>query len=128
MQLKATKHDLMQAFFSLAKKGGYAGRSSERISPELTTPQVIFIGRQLGTRLPARGSLVYTEAFEGFGRDFNAKFQAGWSLSDFWLAVDGLAKRARGNEWPTLLCKAREAACLAVEVHNKPLVTFRSGG
>jgi hypothetical protein len=123
-----SKHDLMQVFFNLAKKGGFAGRSSDRTTPELTMQQAVFIGRRLGRRLPARGSLVYTDEFETFNKDFNAKFAVGLGLGDFWLAVDGIAKKAKGDEWAVQLRKARESACLAVEVHNKPLVTFRSGG
>ena len=123
---EASKHDLMQEFFNLAKKGGFAGRSSDRTAPDITIPQAVFIGRRLRRRLPARASLVYTEEFEAIRDDFNAKFSAGLSLADFWLAVDGLAKKAKGDEWTAQLRKARESACLAVEVYNKPLVTFRS--
>lgn len=125
---KVSKHDLMQAFFNLAKKGGFGGRESNRQSPDLTIPQSVFIGKRLGRRLAARGSLVYTDEFKALRDDFNAKFGTTLSMADFWLAVDGLAKKAKGDEWPAQLNKARESACLAVEVYNKPLVTFRSGG
>ncbi len=123
-----SKYDLMQAFFNLAKKGGFAGRTSDRKAPELNIRQAAFIGKRLGRRLPARGSLVYTDEFRSLCDDFNAKFGAALSMADFWLAVDGLAKRAKGDEWIAQIQKAREAACLAVEIYNKPLVTFRSGG
>lgn len=123
-----SKHDLMQAFFNLAKKGGYAGRSSDRRAPDLTMQQAVFIGRRLSRRLSGRAALVYTDEFETLGRDFNTKFGLAWQLDQLWLAVDGLAKKAKGDEWKMQLQKATEAACLAVEIHNKPLVTFRSGG
>jgi hypothetical protein len=123
-----TKHDLMQAFFNLAKKGGFAGRESERPAPDLTIQQSVFIGKRLGRRLSARGSLVYTDELKALRDDFNAKFGTALSMADFWLALDGLAKKAKGQEWRAQLGKARESACLAVEVYNKPLVTFRSGG
>lgn len=122
------KHDLMQEFFNLAKRGGFAGRTSDREAPELTIQQAVFIGKRLGRRLAARGSLVYTDEFKTLCNDFNAKFRTTLSMAGFWLAVDGLAKRAKHDEWSAQLNKARESACLAVEVHNKPLVTFRSGG
>lgn len=125
---KVSKHDLMQEFFNLAKKGGFAGRKSDREAPDLTIQQAVFVGKRLARRLPARGSLVYTDEFKTLCDDFNAKFGTTLSLADLWLAVDGLAKKAKGEEWPAQLNKARESACLAVEVHNKPLVTFRSGG
>jgi len=124
----ASKHDLMQEFFNLAKKGGFSGRTSERSAPEWTIPQAVFVGKRLARRLAARDSLVYTSDFEALCTSFNAKFRASHSLADFWLIVDGLAKKAKGDEWPAQLQKAKEAACLAVEVYNKPLVTFRSGG
>lgn len=123
-----SKHQLMQEFFNLGKKGGFAGRTSDHKAPDLTIQQAVFIGKRLGRRLPARGSLVYTDEFESMSADFNAKFHTAFSKADFWLAVDGLAKKAKGDEWPAQLQKARESACLAVEIHNKPLVTFRSGG
>jgi len=125
---KVSKHDLMQEFFNLAKKGGFAGRKSDREAPDLNIQQAVFIGKRLGRRLPARGSLVYTDEFKTLCNDFNTRFGTKISLADFWLAVDGLAKKAKGDEWAAQLNKARESACLAVEVHNKPLVTFRSGG
>jgi hypothetical protein len=122
------KHELMREFFNLAKKGGFAGRTSEREAPDLTIEQAVFIGRRLGQRLPARASLVYTEELQKLRDDFSGKFGVAVSMADFWLAVDGLAKKAKGDEWVSQLRKAREAACLAVEVYNKPLVTFRSYG
>ena len=125
---KVSKHDLMQAFFALAKKGGFAGRSSDRTAPDITIPQEVFIGRHIGQRLPARASLVYTDELKVIHTAFNAKFDANLNLADFWLTVDGLAKKAKGNEWKSQLLKARESACLAVEIYNKPLVTFRSSG
>lgn len=124
---EVSKHDLMQEFFNLAKKGGFAGRISDREAPNLTIQQAVFIGKRLGQRLPARGSLVYTNDFDTLCMAYNAKFRTRLTLADFWLAVDGLAKKAKGKEWPAQLRKARESACLAVEIHNKPLVTFRSG-
>ncbi len=125
---RVSKHALMQEFFNLAKKGGYAGRTSERTAPELTIPQAVFIGKRLGRNLPARGGLVYTDEFETLCKEFNEAFTTTYGLDDFWLIVDGLAKKAKGGEWPGQLAKAREAACLAVEIYNKPMVTFRSGG
>lgn len=53
---KVSKHDLMQAFFNLAKKGGFGGRESNRQSPDLTIQQSVFIGKRLGRRLAARSS------------------------------------------------------------------------
>lgn len=125
---KVSKHDLMQEFFNIAKKGGYAGRTSERTAPTLSIPQAVFVGKRLGRRLPARDSFVYTSDFDSLHKEFNAKFGTAHTAADFWLIVDGLAKKAKGDEWPAQLQKAREAACLAVEVYNKPLVTFRSAG
>lgn len=55
---KVGKYELMQEFFNLAKKGGYSGRRSDRVAPDLTIAQAVFIGRRLGGRLSARGSLV----------------------------------------------------------------------
>jgi hypothetical protein len=125
---KVSKHDLMLEFFNIAKKGGFAGRTSDRTAPDLTIPQAVFVGKRLGRRLAARDSIVYTSEFDALHKDFNAKFGTAHSAADFWLIIDGLAKKAKGDEWPAQLQKAREAACLAVEVYNKPLVTFRSGG
>lgn len=125
---RINKHDLMQEFFNLAKKGGFAGRTSDRDAPDLSIAQAVFIGKRLGQRLPARDGMVYTDEIANLCTDFNAEFGTEFSLADFWLAVDGLAKKVKGEEWPAQIQKAREAACLAVEVYNKPLVTFRSGG
>lgn len=94
---KISKHDLIQEFFNLAKKGGFAGRASERETPDLTIPQAVFIGKRLGRRLPARGSLVYTDDLSNLCADFNTEFGTTMNLADFWLVVDGLAKKAKGE-------------------------------
>jgi hypothetical protein len=39
-----------------------------------------------------------------------------------------MSKKTMGKEVKTHLKKARESACLAVEIYNKPLVEFKSGG
>src|SRR5687768_8023962 len=79
---KVSRHDLMQEFFNIAKKGGFAGRTSERTAPELTIPQAVFVGKRLGRRLAARDSFVYTSEFDVLQKEFNAKFGTAHSPAD----------------------------------------------
>lgn len=112
--------------FNVAKRGGFGGRKSNLTSPELSLPQIVYVGRWLGDRLPARNSLPYSQEFEARYLDYKRSFNIEITQSEFWLAIDSIGKRARGDEWRSQLVKAQESALLAVEIYNKPLVTFKT--
>lgn len=124
--VQCTKFELMQKIFNVAKRGGFGGRKSDLSPPELSLPQIIYVGRWLGDRLTARNSLPYSQEFESRYLDYKKSFSIEITQSEFWLSIDGIAKRARGEEWRSQLVKAQEAALLAVEIYNKPLVTFKT--
>jgi hypothetical protein len=124
--VQCTKFELMQKIFSVAKRGGFGGRKSDLKPPDLSLPQIVYVGRWLGDRLPARNSLPYSQEFESRYIDYKKSFKTEISQSEFWLSIDSIAKRARGEEWRLQLKKAQESALLAVEIYNKPLVTFKT--
>jgi hypothetical protein len=112
----------------LRKQGGWGGRKRGSRAPTLTVTQSDLLRKLLGDRLGKRDGLVYTQEFAKLRDNFNR--QAGLNLSrhDFWRALSSMSKKTMGKEVKTHLQKARESACLAVEIYNKPLVEFKSGG
>lgn len=117
---------LMHAILSVAKRGGFGGgRRSNRSGPAINTRKRVFIGRWLGSRLAARASVLYTQEFDNKFQEYIAKFDP-LTKSEFWRIVDRVAKATKGEDWRSLLSKAKESACLAVETYNKPLVLFKS--
>ncbi|HEV7297872.1 MAG TPA: DUF3644 domain-containing protein [Tepidisphaeraceae bacterium] len=124
--VQCTKFELMQRIFNVAKRGGFGGRTSTLIPPEMSLAQIVYIGRWLGDRLPARNSLPYSQEFESRYTDYKKIFGVEITQSEFWLSIDTIAKKARGEEWRSQLNKAQESALLAVEIYNKPLVKFKT--
>jgi hypothetical protein len=124
--LRVSKFKLMQLFFQVAKQGGLGGRKSSVKPPQVSLPQAVFVGRWLGGRLARRDSLPYSQEFEPKYEEFCRRFGVSWSKSEFWLAIDAIAKKARGAEWREQLQKSQESALLGVEVYNKPLVKFKT--
>lgn len=121
-----SKFELMQRFFTIAKRGGFAGRRSHLSTPKMSVPQIVYIGRWLGDRLPARNSLPYSQEFESRYPHYKDVFKLDITHSEFWLTIDSIAKKSHGDEWRSQLRKAQESALLAVEIYNKPLVTFKT--
>ncbi len=124
---RISKSTLMQAFFRIGKKGGVSGRRATVHAPKVGQKETVFVGKQVGEKLAARASLVYTVEFDAFYEEYSKRFGK-LSKLEFWLLLDKVAKKAKGEEWKLQLRKARESACLAVELYNKPLSTFRTQG
>lgn len=122
---QCTKFELMQLFFAIAKRGGFAGRKSELSAPEMDLPQTVFIGRWLGDRLAARDSLTYSQEFKSKYLNYLHVFGYQINKNEFWLSIDGVAKKTKGSDWRSKLLKAQESALIAVEIYNKPLVNSR---
>lgn len=125
--ISASKNQLWLAILRTCKKGGCDGKSKGQVVVKILNPQQTVLWG-IVQNFSNCDKLPYTREFDEFRTSFNTQTGLKLNQHEFWRLISKVRKGRITKEVEAHLNKAKESACLAVEIYNKPLVSFRSGG
>jgi hypothetical protein len=126
-EIPLTKSQFWQEILRIVKKGGWKGKQRGVPAPKISNPQIMILWEVMNYRTSDCDKLVYTNKFDAILVEFNSRTGLHLYAHELWKLMSNSRKAKAKREMIMHLEKAKEVACLAVEVYNKPLVKFRSG-